>query len=1052
MRRIYRNIIFACAVALIGSCAHPELDIVQPVDSGEGLISLNLKNSSTPSTRALNDPVAADGTNEKKVDHLDIFIFQADGESGAPNTMHKHIWVDAKNIGENEKISLGKKADFQDYLNVKFWIYVIANSSYSSSAEASATFDAIPDFGEFCKMSEGHERVFLTGAENAWPGQVEIPSLFLMDGVAYKVNEVPVDRDKNAYSIVLNDGNNNTDLNLKVDLKRAAAKIVINIRENAQEKNDDPYVDFWQNLKDNTVGPTDGNTNLNLDGFYFRKLPYTTSLIADSRSTKYTHYPELRNTKKYNGVRFDNNTYSDKIVITTYAYARDWSSDQVPFIDRTSIIANIPLNYYEYTTERLVGEKYVPWEKGDEDINRNTVVPEMKEENGVQVPTGKYLGWAMEELPRNYYQIPISKDLSLVRNGYYEVTVDLSIPGGTDPGEPVAIEPVNFVVKEWTDKSVNVGGETDQAAYLYVNRNEMEMYNINHDNATLTFNSSHNVTVEVVNYYFIDKFGQPVYRYKLNDDKKTTYYDKDGKKVDDNTTPFIQSETDVTYFSEDVTGMTFSQAVSHITTRYPSISNADAQALVRRYTSFNSSYPVEWTTYETTDDPKKYVDYIISEDNALTESRIRSNLQSMYGLSSSEAQSVFNNHRSSLESYEEGWILTTTYYHGTIKVPRELVEHSDDLKGKNYEDAQVLLNKSDLSSSQIQNILNNQLQVVGTVKGKDVEVSDPALINITATATGLKGNIEINSPVPTNNAIRYIEVEVRNDYKGTPDNKADDLVEKIIIAQYPLVYITNIQGYYSYRDDFKKIGQSEPTTYQNLSSEHNIVGISFTGSTASTSSYTYNETAAGFWYSKVAVEHYDDGTANIHEYYYSNGKKTDEAEDGGNARMYHVRITSSSDEYKLGAPRITNGVTDPGADNAKMVSPSFMIASRLGFLNQSSIDSYLTADPEDEPERYEIGLFITSDHCKNYVEVYYDDYDSNGNPIGEKHVLDDWRLPTAEELNIIIGLQGTGTDADAIDYLLNAGYYWSASGPQRNGNYGSGLGSAASIRCIRDAF
>lgn len=59
---------------------------------------------------------------------------------------------------------------------------------------------------------------------------------------------------------------------------------------------------------------------------------------------------------------------------------------------------------------------------------------------------------------------------------------------------------------------------------------------------------------------------------------------------------------------------------------------------------------------------------------------------------------------------------------------------------------------------------------------------------------GLNGNINIHSPLPTNNTIRYIELEITN----------EDGVEarKVTVAQYPLEYITNIQGWYSSREDF----------------------------------------------------------------------------------------------------------------------------------------------------------------------------------------------------------------------------------------------------------
>ena len=69
---------------------------------------------------------------------------------------------------------------------------------------------------------------------------------------------------------------------------------------------------------------------------------------------------------------------------------------------------------------------------------------------------------------------------------------------------------------------------------------------------------------------------------------------------------------------------------------------------------------------------------------------------------------------------------------------------------------------------------------------------------------------------------------------------------------------------------------------------------------------------------------------------------------------------------------------------------------------------------------------------------------------GETIHLDDWRLPTAAEIGIIYKYQGTANEsADAIDYLLNAGAYFSASGPVTNPDSNS---TGKSIRCIRDAY
>ena len=52
----------------------------------------------------------------------------------------------------------------------------------------------------------------------------------------------------------------------------------------------------------------------------------------------------------------------------------------------------------------------------------------------------------------------------------------------------------------------------------------------------------------------------------------------------------------------------------------------------------------------------------------------------------------------------------------------------------------------------------------------------------------------MHSPVPTNNAPRYVKLKVENEDGSQP--------REIVIVQYPLEYITNIHGWYSYRDDF----------------------------------------------------------------------------------------------------------------------------------------------------------------------------------------------------------------------------------------------------------
>ena len=119
-----------------------------------------------------------------------------------------------------------------------------------------------------------------------------------------------------------------------------------------------------------------------------------------------------------------------------------------------------------------------------------------------------------------------------------------------------------------------------------------------------------------------------------------------------------------------------------------------------------------------------------------------------------------------------------------------------------------------------------------------------------------------------------------------------------------------------------------------------------------------------------------------------------------------------------------------------MVSPSFMIASRLGVVTSTGGNLSRVSDEER--------LIIFRNHCANYVEVV------QGKDRQSDIVYDDWRLPTEAELRIIMNYQGTsGQDADAIDYLLNGKYYFGAAGPVENDKATS---TGTTVRCVRDAY
>ena len=298
-------------------------------------------------------------------------------------------------------------------------------------------------------------------------------------------------------------------------------------------------------------------------------------------------------------------------------------------------------------------------------------------------------------------------------------------------------------------------------------------------------------------------------------------------------------------------------------------------------------------------------------------------------------------------------------------------------------------------------------------------------VNITGTTDGnISGNIVVNSPKPDKNTIRYFTLVVTNQ---------DGLAKEITVRQYPLVYITNIQSYYSYRSDFLngKLGDGTATgdLYENRA-DYTRFGVNYSNGNHSYINDSREEEV--FFRSKFVNKLHDSGLSDVDTY---SQKSTSNLNNSYNARMYHIRITASSGDYILGRPKITDGVTDPGKDNARVVSPSFMIASQLG--------TVLASEISDANRKA-----VYTEHAKQYVEVYTDP------KTGETVHLSDWRLPTAAELEIIYKYQGTSNDpanADAIDFLLGGNYYYSASGAVKNPKP-SANSSGTFIRCIRDVY
>ncbi|MBE6337212.1 MAG: DUF1566 domain-containing protein [Lentimicrobiaceae bacterium] len=343
---------------------------------------------------------------------------------------------------------------------------------------------------------------------------------------------------------------------------------------------------------------------------------------------------------------------------------------------------------------------------------------------------------------------------------------------------------------------------------------------------------------------------------------------------------------------------------------------------------------------------------------------------------------------------------------------------------------------------------------------------DPNIHHISATTNtnSTSGNIKIRSDIPTNNTILHFTIRVTNQ---------EGLYEDIEVEQYPLAYITNSLPWYSYREDFyyrqgeghtftncnsDRDGTNLPTTYSYAGDMISSVAVKSVNTTTHTVTYTYNRDAGssrGFFTSKYRGNNYGNNKYYNNFYYWERGSnwwgsgtslKSSQCENNSNLRNYHIRIMATSEEYILGRPRLDeNGCTASDPENAKLVSPSFVIASRLGAVYSTS--GGLEGLSEEQKR------IVFADHAKHYVEV--DDIDDAKDP-NRVIVYDDWRLPTEAELKIIIELQGSeNQDADAVDFLLNGAYYMSASGPVYNPKHTNGSindTDDVAIRCVRDVY
>lgn len=160
---------------------------------------------------------------------------------------------------------------------------------------------------------------------------------------------------------------------------------------------------------------------------------------------------------------------------------------------------------------------------------------------------------------------------------------------------------------------------------------------------------------------------------------------------------------------------------------------------------------------------------------------------------------------------------------------------------------------------------------------------------------------------------------------------------------------------------------------------------------------------------------------------WDNRSKTDVTTNDGasNNHMYVIQIGSTSADYVIGNPTV-NMVTHLSQDH--VAAPAFMLASQLG-----------TVYP------FNNGLRAAA-HCSEYVEVTK----RSVNGTDRRKIYDDWRLPTKEEINVIIKYQNENISNKVISEVLGGQYYWTLDGTSAYVATGEeGTATYAYTRCIR---
>ena len=307
MKRIIYNIIAIAAIVLFVlniSCTN-EAD--SKIENDTSALSINLSFNKIE-TRALTTEDGVDNLNENKISSLDVFFYQG-------STLKWHITGSEVSYDSNIKkatipVSANKRLLFEGNTSTTYDIYVVANNT--------ADFSSINE--DENNLNTLQNLIFQT-PEFVSKGGATAQTSFVMDGKISKTVNL-----------------NSPDLGT-VDLKRAAAKIRLNVKEV------------------NVPGYSAGSSDISVQLVHFTDksvlLDDGTTYAPNSSDWKTTQAQEVDASSKTTAAPF-------------YAYANDWTTDNdketylelyVPLKENATNIEHTYKYYIPVTPQNLTGDE-----------------------------------------------------------------------------------------------------------------------------------------------------------------------------------------------------------------------------------------------------------------------------------------------------------------------------------------------------------------------------------------------------------------------------------------------------------------------------------------------------------------------------------------------------------------------------------------------------------------------------------------------------------------------------------------------------------------------